>query len=152
MANTQQLKKVNLEITDMTCASCSQSVESALNNTKGVKEAAVNFAAERANIEYNSEQIEANKLVEVIENTGYGVAVDKVTFEIGGMSCASCAQSIEGSLKQAAGVREATVNFAAEKATVEFIPAVIGEVDLEKIIENIVKIFRKRKNEGNSIF
>lgn len=48
-----------------------------------------------------------------------GKAVKKATLKLEGMSCASCAQSIEKALKRARGVEQAQVNFAAEKAYVE---------------------------------
>src|SRR3989338_8342499 len=41
----------------------------------------------------------------------------KTQFKISGMHCASCANIIERSLKKVAGVKEANVNFAAEKAS-----------------------------------
>ena len=40
--------------------------------------------------------------------------------KIDGMHCAACAASVERALKQADGVTQATVNFAAESATVQF--------------------------------
>lgn len=44
----------------------------------------------------------------------------KRTFEVRGMTCASCAGRVERALKKVQGVREASVNLATEKATVEF--------------------------------
>ncbi|PYC73547.1 copper-translocating P-type ATPase, partial [Streptomyces tateyamensis] len=50
-------------------------------------------------------------------------ATDQVELAIGGMTCASCAARIEKKLNKLAGVA-ATVNFATEKARVEFGPEV----------------------------
>lgn len=111
----------------MSCASCAQSIESALGETEGVREAAVNFAAERASIDYDPETVDPKKLQQVVKKTGYELLVEeegeqkkgeKVELEIGGMSCASCAASIEKSLNSVDGVIEANVNFAAERASV----------------------------------
>ena len=44
------------------------------------------------------------------------------TLKIGGMTCASCAASVEKALKKVDGVSFADVNFASEKATVKFNP------------------------------
>ena len=44
----------------------------------------------------------------------------KETFPIEGMSCASCAQTVEKSVQKLAGVQEASVNFATEKLTVTY--------------------------------
>ena len=43
---------------------------------------------------------------------------DNVTLDLGGMTCATCALTIEKALSQVPGVRQATVNFAAERARV----------------------------------
>jgi len=44
----------------------------------------------------------------------------KITLQVTGMHCASCAQTIENALKKAPGVKEANVNFATNKAYVTF--------------------------------
>ncbi|VVB61399.1 putative copper-exporting P-type ATPase A [uncultured archaeon] len=46
--------------------------------------------------------------------------IEKTTLGITGMHCASCAMNIEKSLKKAEGVRNAAVNFATSRATVEY--------------------------------
>jgi len=66
-------KKIILKITDMSCASCSQTVEKALNKAEGVAEAQVNFAAEKAYINFDPQKSSREKLIEVVKNSGYGV-------------------------------------------------------------------------------
>lgn len=48
--------------------------------------------------------------------------VQKVNLSLYGMHCSSCASLIERSLKKVAGVKQANVNFAAEKASILFDP------------------------------
>ena len=45
------------------------------------------------------------------------------TLDIEGMTCASCASAVEKSLSRTPGVQRAMVNFATEKATVDYLPA-----------------------------
>lgn len=45
---------------------------------------------------------------------------EKITLPIAGMTCASCAMTIENALKKIDGVISANVNVATEKATVEY--------------------------------
>ncbi len=59
---------------------------------------------------------------------------EKITLSIGGMHCASCAQRIESALGKKKGVQKAVVNFATEKATIEYSPAEISPAQLEKEI------------------
>ncbi|MET8701572.1 heavy metal translocating P-type ATPase [Kitasatospora sp. NPDC004723] len=59
---------------------------------------------------------------------------ERVELQIGGMTCAACAARIEKKLNRMAGV-EATVNYATEKARVEFTPDVTV-ADLIATVEN----------------
>ncbi len=54
---------------------------------------------------------------------------------ITGMTCASCVVRNEKALRKLAGVSEASVNFATEKATVTYDPAVISVEDLVHTVE-----------------
>ena len=54
----------------------------------------------------------------------------KTTFRVQGMHCASCAQTLEKKLRGMDGVVSATVNFAAEKASVHFIASVVDKTGL----------------------
>ncbi len=62
--------------------------------------------------------------------------VKSINFSITGMSCASCAATIEKALRVVEGVSKAAVNIATEKATVEFDPLKVKEVDLVKAVES----------------
>ena len=60
---------------------------------------------------------------------------EKIILNISGMHCASCAGNIEGALKKTAGVKSAQVNFALEKAEIEFDPQVLMVKDAIVVIE-----------------
>ncbi len=55
---------------------------------------------------------------------------------ISGMSCEHCARQVEESLKSTAGVIEAAVDIASEKARIKYRPA---EVDLDELKEAVRK-------------
>ncbi|MFC1723019.1 heavy metal translocating P-type ATPase [Nanoarchaeota archaeon] len=57
--------------------------------------------------------------------------------KISGMTCASCASAITSALEKTKGVHEANVNFASEKASIQFDPSVASEDDLKKAIESV---------------
>ena len=61
--------------------------------------------------------------------------MEKITLNISGMHCASCAGNIEGVLRKISGVISAQVNFALEKAHVEFEPQNLKAKDLIAAIE-----------------
>jgi Cu+-exporting ATPase len=60
------------------------------------------------------------------------MTTDHVELQIGGMTCASCATRIEKKLNKIDGVT-ATVNFATEKARVDF----VGEVSADRLVQTI---------------
>ncbi len=61
----------------------------------------------------------------------------KVTLKITGMTCAACSAAVEKGLRRTAGVREANVNLAAERASVSFDPALISVDDIVKKISDL---------------
>lgn len=61
---------------------------------------------------------------------------DSVNLSLGGMHCASCALLIERGLKQVPGVKQANVNFAAEKARVIFDTAQANVGNLIKAVKD----------------
>ncbi len=62
--------RVELPIEGMTCASCANRVERRLNELDGV-EATVNFATERATVDYDAGAVAPGQLVAAVEAAGY---------------------------------------------------------------------------------
>jgi len=126
---------VTLPVTGMTCANCALTVERNLNKLKGVKEAGVNFATEEASVSFNEEEVQIKDLADKIRDAGYGVATTTVEIPLTGMTCANCANAIERTLTKVPGVVEASVNFATERARVEYIPTIATLDDMVTAIE-----------------
>ena len=66
--------RLELPIEGMTCASCAGRVEKSLNRLDGV-EATVNFATERASVEFDPAQVKPEQLVGAVESVGYSAAL-----------------------------------------------------------------------------
>ncbi|MDK2990859.1 MAG: P-type Cu+ transporter [Clostridiales bacterium] len=130
-------KKISLRISGMSCAACAAAIEKSLSRVQGVKEASVNFAAEKAVAVYDPEQATTDNLVKAVRDAGYDVIMDKVQLRLKGMSCAACAAAIEKALNRLDGVYHASVNFAAEKATVEYDSSVVSVRDMIKAVEDV---------------
>src|SRR4030042_1889952 len=121
LEKTKKPQKARIHITGMTCATCAATVEKALAETKGVEQARVNFASEKAAIEYDPEKVDLTTIKNTISEAGYGIAVQKSIFPVLGMTCASCVARVEEALKSVTGVVSVSVNLASEKATVEYV-------------------------------
>jgi Cu+-exporting ATPase len=66
-------KTETLDIEGMTCASCASFVEKSLSRTPGVQRAMVNYATEKATVDYLPAQASPATLKEAVINAGYGV-------------------------------------------------------------------------------
>ncbi|WP_254767477.1 heavy metal translocating P-type ATPase [Salinilacihabitans rarus] len=62
---------VTIGISDMTCANCVQTNETALENTPGVIAAEANFATDEAQVRYNPADTSLDALYDAIEDAGY---------------------------------------------------------------------------------
>jgi Cu+-exporting ATPase len=96
-------------------------VEKALRKTKGVVQARVNFASEKASLEYDPKKVDIKAIINTVTGTGYGVVTKKSIYPVSGMTCASCVARVEEALKSVPGVISVSVNLASEKASVEYL-------------------------------
>ncbi|MDR1011492.1 MAG: heavy metal translocating P-type ATPase [Opitutaceae bacterium] len=119
-ASTAATTTLRLPITGMACAACALQLESVLKKLS-VADARVEFAGERATIDYDPATLAPEKILETIAKAGFGVGRKTATLVIEGMACVACAQQIETILNALPGVA-ATVNFAAAKAKVDYVP------------------------------
>ncbi|MGI6705666.1 MAG: heavy metal translocating P-type ATPase [Clostridia bacterium] len=122
------MEKKTLQITGMTCASCARAVERSVSKLEGVHSANVNLATEKLNVEFD-DRLSLSNLKEAIRKAGYDVleeadiSLREVMIPISGMTCASCARAVERAINKLAGIREASVNLASEKAKVVYDPS-----------------------------
>ncbi len=130
-------KKKTIPISGMHCASCAQTIEGALKKAPGIKEASVNLATEKAYVTYDPNVTSENEVIATINSTGYEARLEtrKTIVKVGGMTCASCAQTIENALKNTEGIVEANVNLATEKAVVVYDPQRIDYEGVKRVIE-----------------
>ncbi len=143
-------ERVTLRVLGMTCTACAQRVERALQRAAGVRGARVNFATEKAYVDFDPAQMSGERLVAVVRDQGYDAEVEDgggpvavapaaaaaatLQIKLTGMTCSACAQRIERSLKVAPGVLEAGVNLASEKATVRYDPARTSPDRLKEVV------------------
>ena len=74
--------RIVLPIEGMTCASCAATVQEALAGATGVTSAGVNFATNKAAIEYDSAQTNVGQLIKTVREAGYNCGKATVTFGI----------------------------------------------------------------------
>jgi Cu+-exporting ATPase len=119
--DSQKSDRASIHIIGMTCTTCAATIEKGLSQTPGIEQADVNFASEKASIEYDPTKVDLVRIKDTVSQLGYGVATKKSIFPVGGMTCASCVARVEEALSGVPGVISASVNLASEKATVEYL-------------------------------
>ncbi|MEW6375119.1 MAG: heavy metal translocating P-type ATPase, partial [Thermodesulfobacteriota bacterium] len=129
------LKKVELPITGISCASCVAKIERGLSKMSGIVDAKVNFATEKAIVTFDSSKVHIGDFITTIKDLGYEAGLEKVTLPIHGMSCASCVKKVENALNRLEGVVRATVNFASERATVQYVAGAVSIEDFRKAVK-----------------
>jgi len=128
-------KRVVLPVTGMSCASCVAKIEKGLSQVEGVADAKVNFATEKASITFDPDQVGVGDFIQTVKDLGYGARVERVTVPVRGMSCASCVDKVQKALSGVPGVTRADVNFATEKATVEYVPGEAKIKDMARAVK-----------------
>ncbi|MGX7329409.1 heavy metal translocating P-type ATPase [Enterococcus bulliens] len=123
------------QVEGMTCASCAQTVEKAVAKLPHVKKATVNLANETLQITEDAE-ISFSTLSQAVADAGYQLVdpITQMTLPVEGMTCASCAQTVEHVVSQLAGVKKATVNLATETLQVSFVSADISIVTIARAV------------------
>ncbi|NLD51085.1 MAG: copper-translocating P-type ATPase, partial [Clostridiaceae bacterium] len=70
------VEAVTLKIYGMTCTLCSITIESALSRKKGILKASVNYASEKAIVEYDDMNLSLEDIKKLIEKQGFAVELN----------------------------------------------------------------------------
>ncbi|KAL3616689.1 serine/threonine protein kinase Ran1 [Castilleja foliolosa] len=149
--NSGNLRRIQASVTGMTCAACSNSVESALMSLNGVVKASVALLQNKADVTFDPAVVKDEDIKNAIEDAGFEAEIlpepsvsshskpDRMLigqFTIGGMTCAACVNSVEGILQKLPGVKKAVVALATSFGEVEYDPTIISKDDIINAIED----------------
>ncbi|MDG5818033.1 heavy metal translocating P-type ATPase [Natronococcus sp. A-GB7] len=124
-------RRAHLEITGMSCSTCSGSVEDAVGDLEGVASASANYATDEGTVEYDPAETSLAEIYDAIAEAGYEAASETETITVMGMSCSTCSGTVEEAVTDLPGVVRADVNFASDEARVEYNP---NDVSLGEIV------------------
>lgn len=111
---------LSFEIDGMTCAGCVGRAEKALTAVAGVEKGDVNLATKSGRVELadGAGADTARAVAGALKAAGYPAVPQRFRFQITGMTCASCVNTVEKALLAVPGVLSAKVNLADETASV----------------------------------
>ncbi len=98
--DTGQRTKVTIPVTGMSCASCAATVERELGRMPGVFSIAVNYAAEKATVEYDPAEVTIKDFAKTLKDLDYGVKTENSPFRVEGITCASCVRTVSRARKK----------------------------------------------------
>ena len=161
------MKKETYQIKGMHCAGCVLNIEKALQGVDGVKSAAVNFATEKAQVEYDGSKATVKDLEEAVKDTGYKMEVPEseqaesketavtdtkpLSLKVIGMDSPHCAMIVEKAIKTLSGIDNVDVDFSNQRAKVVFDKA---EVTMKEVMQVITDVGYKpivEEKEGDSV-
>lgn len=157
------MEDVVIKIKGMMCGHCEKTVTEAAMSVKGVTKASSDFKRGEAKVSFDTNVIDLETIKAAIASSGYEVidegeacpvpvkqavipetkieikerGLKKISLKITGMTCASCAQNIEKALIKTDGVKNASVNFSFEKASVEYDAAMVTLQRLENVVTSL---------------
>jgi len=157
------LEDAVIKIKGMMCGHCEKTVTEAAMSVKGVTKASSDFKKGEAKVSFDTNVTDLETIKAAIASSGYEVIDEgeacpvpvrhtaipetkveikesgfkKISMKITGMTCASCAQNIEKALIKTDGVKNASVNFSFEKASVEYDAAEVTPQRLENVVTSL---------------
>ncbi|HSD13173.1 MAG TPA: heavy metal translocating P-type ATPase [Flavobacterium sp.] len=135
METNHKITVIPLE--DVHSEHCALIVDDALGKTEGVLSHKVELNNNQAKIVTDSKDFKLGQLVQNIRDLGYNVPTLKKTFPVEGMTCASCAVSVESLLSFEEGVVTSAVNYANATAIVEYVPGIAKLENFKKAVQSI---------------
>ena len=130
------MQSTELPIGGMTCSACAVRLEKALARASGIVDASVNFALERASVEFDHDKTDVPAIAKVVTQAGFEVGQESFSFQVGGMTCSACSGRVEKALRQIPGVSEANVNLALERADIQAVTGTVTADALSAAVEH----------------
>ncbi len=121
----------------MHCANCALTIEKHLKKIKGVDNAEVSLASEKALVTFDPSLVPLEVLEKAIKEVGYEVVYESVILRVSGLSDAPDARAVEERLSSLEGVKGVSADHVLGKVFIEYNPALLSLADLERILESL---------------
>ncbi|PWZ40285.1 putative copper-transporting ATPase HMA5 [Zea mays] len=128
-------------IKGMTCTSCTNTVESALQAFPGVQRASVALATEEAEIHYDRRIVTASQLIHAVEDVAEilittGEDRSRIDLKLDGVLSERLTMILKSSIQALPGVEDIKIDTELHKVTVSYKPDQTGPRDLIEVIES----------------
>ncbi|XP_076240603.1 copper-transporting ATPase 1 isoform X3 [Calliopsis andreniformis] len=153
------LAKCFLHITGMTCASCVAAIEKHCKKLYGVQSILIALMAAKAEVTFDPDKIRSMDIASSVSELGFptilieepGTGEEQIELKITGMTCASCVNKIESTVKKLPGVHSAVVALATQRGKFKYDVEKIGVRDIVECINKLgftATLFSNRDKEN----
>ncbi|KAI0433831.1 heavy metal translocatin [Xylaria sp. FL1042] len=148
-----------IAVEGMTCGACTSAVEGGFADLSGVKHFSISLLSERAVIEHDATLLPVEKIIETIEDRGFGATlIDSeesksrkdvtseyddtkpsfatTTVAIEGMTCGACTSAVESGFTGLDGILRFNISLLAERAVITHDPTKVPSEKIAEIIED----------------
>jgi len=129
-----ETKKAVISVKGMTCVNCAAAIQKDISKLVGVKAANVNYANEKAVVEFDPAAVGLAKFISSINELGYRAITETVTLPVLDLDV-SRVRELEQVITSIDGVLKTLVNATAGTIELEYIPGQVGLRDLRRTIE-----------------
>lgn len=150
ITNKSSFITADFSIDGMTCTSCEEHIQQAVNGLAGVLESTANYNEGTAQVKFDSDKISVDKISEAINETGYTVvefkiknftasgrkvdSIEKIQVSIKGMTCSGCEEHVRQAVIGLEGIIETSISYKEGNAVIRYDAS---KTSLEKIKEAI---------------
>jgi Cu+-exporting ATPase len=127
-------KKAVIPVKGMTCVNCAAAIQKDISKLIGVRSANVNYANEKAVVEFDPSVVGLDKFISSINELGYQAVTESVTIPLIDLDV-SRVQELERVLSSIDGVLKSLVNATTGTIELEYVPGQIGMRDIRRTIE-----------------
>ena len=127
-------KKAVIPVKGMTCVNCAAAIQKDISKLAGVMNANVNYANEKAVIEFDPASTGLEQFIASIHESGYQAVTERVTVPILDLDV-SRVPELEATAAAIDGVLKAAVNATSGTVEIEYVPGQIGLRDIRRAIE-----------------
>ncbi|XP_025084861.1 copper-transporting ATPase 1-like isoform X3 [Pomacea canaliculata] len=135
--------KVTIKVAGMTCQSCVHKIENGISCLNGVKHISVSLEEKKAFVVIDTVKISAADVADGINKMGFkaqlaeGQLEQTARLRVEGMTCQSCANTIESSIVTRPGVYGVEVSLSQNEAVVQFNPSLTSPEQIRDEISDL---------------
>jgi Cu+-exporting ATPase len=129
-----EMKKVIIPVKGMTCVNCAAAIQKDISKLVGVKAANVNYANEKAVVEFDPAAVGLEKFISSINELGYRAVTETVILPVIDLDVTRI-HELEQVINSLDGVLKTLINATTGTIELEYVPGQVGLRDIRRTIE-----------------